>query len=526
MAGDVDGRGVSSVMTVESPSTGPGRSGPDDRDRSRWLPTLTNELNRPLSTPYCVLGWLASIGLFLALVTLFGGPSLIDSQESTYSTFAIAHGEISCAYPSVTEVGEPFVTPLYPLLAGGISAVARIGHDLPFPSATALGPGCRDGLVRMNYWFSHSGALRPTTWVGCAAWLALMAGVIAWLRASGRGRCGWEPVTLFVVAALLPVWMCVQTYFHPQDLLALGLALSALACARRDRWLTAGILIALAVLSQQFALLVAVPLFIVAPAAKKMRFAGTALLAGAVVVLPLVVLTSGRVLRAVAIGSGNTPSSGRTVLWETHVSGAAGVLLYRVSPLAVAALLSWWVVRRIGPRALEPVPLMSLVAVSLGLRLVFEANLFTYYFMALMVAVVLLEATRGSIRRTVAAWIVAMTVVLCRMTGLPYILTQWEMSLEHNLIPLVLGGAVVLGILVEVIRGGDRRNLWPWMIVVAVDLFTRLPGDNAFTSGRVIWFWQIVLVVPGLLLAAQPLRDAIRTLGQQDRHSLEALQTL
>jgi len=459
-------------------------------------------------------------------VTLFGGPSLIDSQESTYSTWAIAHGEFSCAYPSVTRVGEPLVAPLYPLLAGSISAVTRIGHDLPFPSSSALGPGCRKGLVAMNDWFSHSGALRPTTWVGCATWLALMVGVIAWLRASGRGRRGWEPVTLFVVAALLPVWMCVQTYFHPQDLLALGLALSALACARRDRWLMAGILLALAILSQQFALLVAVPLFIVAPAAKKTRFAGAALLAGAVVVLPLVVLTSGRVLRAVAIGSGSTPSSGRTVLWETHISGFAGVLLYRVSPLVVAALLSWWVVRRIGPRALEPVPLMSLVAVSLALRLVFEANLFTYYFMALMVTVVLLEATRGSIRRTVAAWIVAMTVVLCRMTGLPYLITEWKITLEHDVIPLLLGGAVVLGILVEAIRGSDRRNLWPWIIVVALDLFTRLPGDNAFTSGRVIWFWQIALVVPGLLLAAQPLGDTIRTLGQQDRHRLETLQSL
>ena len=316
VAGDVDERGVSSVMPVESPSTGPGRSSSDDPDRSRWLPTLTDQLNRPLSTPFCVLGWLASIGLFVALVTLFGGPSLIDSQESTYSTWAIAHGEFSCAYPSVTRVGEPLVAPLYPLLAGSISAVTRIGHDLPFPSSSALGPGCRKGLVAMNHWFSHSGALRPTTWVGCATWLALMVGVIAWLRASGRGRRGWEPVTLFVVAALLPVWMCVQTYFHPQDLLALGLALSALACARRDRWLMAGILLALAILSQQFALLVAVPLFIVAPAAKKTRFAGAALLAGAVVVLPLVVLTSGRVLRpwrsgAEALPPQAGPCSGR-----------------------------------------------------------------------------------------------------------------------------------------------------------------------------------------------------------------------
>ena len=74
----------------------------------------------------------------------------------------------------------------------------------------------------MNQWYLDSHALNPTQWIGCVAWLALMVGVIVWLRASGRGRCGWEPVTLLFVAGLLPVWMCVQSDFHPQDLLALG----------------------------------------------------------------------------------------------------------------------------------------------------------------------------------------------------------------------------------------------------------------------------------------------------------------
>ena len=79
--------------------------------------------------------------------------------------------------------------------------------------------------------------------------------------ASGRGRGsrGWEPATLVVVACLLPVWMCVQSFFHPQDLLAMGLALCAMACACHGRWAGAGVLVALAVLAQQFTLLVAVP---------------------------------------------------------------------------------------------------------------------------------------------------------------------------------------------------------------------------------------------------------------------------
>ena len=45
----------------------------------------------------------------------------------------------------------------------------------------------------------------------------------------------------------------------------MGLILGALACVRRDLWRWAGVLLALAVLSQQYALLVAVPLLVVAP---------------------------------------------------------------------------------------------------------------------------------------------------------------------------------------------------------------------------------------------------------------------
>jgi len=497
-------------MTAELVPSGPSQTRHVPPDGNRWFPALTDELNRPLTTRFCVLGWLASIGLFVAVVGLLTGPALVDTQESVYSTWAIAHGEMGCAYPSVTQPGEPPAAPLYPLLSGGIAAIARIGHGVAFPSTAALGPGCRLGLAAMNHWLVRSGSLIPTTWIGCVAWLALMAGVIAWLRTSGRGRCGWEPVTLLFVAGLLPVWMCVQTFFHPQDLLALGLSLSAMACARRDRWLMAGVLIALAVLSQQFALLVAAPLFVLAPAARKIRLTGAAVLTGVIVVLPLTVFTSGRALRAIALGTGDNPSQGGTVLWETHAYGVAGVLLYRVAPIAVSVLLSWWVLRRLGPRALGAVPLMSLVAVSLGLRLVFEANLFTYYFMALTVTVVLLEATRGSIRRTVVAWLVALTIVICRISVMPFGTTRWGMYLQNDLIPLVLGAAVVLAIVAQFLRGGDRRNLWPWVAVAAVDLFTLLPGGNQFSAGQVIWFWQIVLVVPGILLAAQPLRSSIQ----------------
>ena len=105
------------------------------------------------------------------------------------------------------------------------------------------------------------------------------------------------------------------------------------------------------------------------------------------------------------------------------------------------------VVRRLGPRSLEPVPLLSLVAVSLALRLVFEANLFTYYFMALAVTLALLEVTQGSIRRTVAAWFAALTLVGIRMGGMIFGAARWEQVLQRRGIPILFGAAALLAIL-------------------------------------------------------------------------------
>ena len=53
-----------------------------------------------------------------------------------------------------------------------------------------------------------------------------MAGIIALLRVSGRGRRGWEPLAFFLVACTPPVFTCLTYYFHPPDLLAMGLILA------------------------------------------------------------------------------------------------------------------------------------------------------------------------------------------------------------------------------------------------------------------------------------------------------------
>ena len=243
-----------------------------------------------------MLGWAVATALFVALATLTGGPGRIDAAESVYSTWAIAHGRLSCAFPSVTVPHEPLVAPVYPVVSGFVAALAGIGRSVPFPAQAAMGPHCDTAVAAIHGWALKAGALEPTLWLAFTGWTVLAGGVVAWLRASGRGRRRWEPATLIVLACLPPVWICLSFYFHPQDLFAMGLALAAMACALRNRWVGGGILIALAVLSQQFALLVAAPLLVLAPSGRRWRFVGAAAGTAALVVLPLIVASSGNAL--------------------------------------------------------------------------------------------------------------------------------------------------------------------------------------------------------------------------------------
>jgi len=447
---------------------------------------------------------------FMGSVALFGGPAPNDTAESVYGTWAVAHAHIACAYLPVSAHGQPPIAPVYLLLSGGIAAIARIGHSVAFPSTATLGPGCDQALTAINHWSIHAGALDPTAWIGCVGWLALMVGVVVWLRASGRGRCGWEPATLLVLACLPPVWECVQLAFHPQDLLAMGFALSAMACACRGRWIGAGILIALAILTQQFALLVAVPLFVLAPANRRVSYAGAALATGVLTGLPFLVMSGGHALRAITLGTiREGPSIGGTVLWELHLYGAPQVLLSRVAPIVASLALSWWVSRRLGPSALVPATLISVVALSLGLRLVFEQNMFAYYFMALAVSLILVDVARGYLRSSTVAWLVAVVLVFSALRG-PSFESLGLRGYTRTLDPLPLLALALVLMLLRAPRGGGTRNLLPWLGVAVCALLTWPGHGPPYGLASVAWFWQVVLVVSGMVLAAGPLLAEMR----------------
>ena len=188
----------------------------------------------------------------------------------------------------------------------------------------------------------------------------------------------------------------------------------------------------------------------------------------------------------------------------------------RVAPVGSASLVAGVVggTGVSGPSALEPpVPLaLAPWRSHRRLRLVFEENMLGYYFMALTVSLVLLDVTRGSIRRSVV-----------RVAGRSRCgdVLSLRLSLRHRrmgcppagpaLLPLAIGAGAVLAIVAGLRQGRGWKDLSPWVCVTLVVLCTQAPDANSFIGGgRVLWLWQLVLTVPALVFAAQPLRAALR----------------
>ena len=425
--------------------TRPGNSAIVDESRSSWL-------DRPLSNGACVLGWLMAFVIFVVLTTVLGGLTQLDALLTTYSSWFIAHGNFACAYPPGSSVQIALAAPLYTLMAGGLSFLFGVGHGAAFPTQSALGSRCLTWLGPIRHWSTQTSALTPTLRFGYLGWLVLMVGVVALIRASRRGNTGWELLTLLLIACTPPVFMCLQYLFHPQDLLAMGLLLCSIAFVLRERWTFAGILMALALTSQQFALLVLVAVLVVAPTAGRIKMVVAMVVTWSLIVVPLAVVTSGRALRVALVGSGLGGTQAKSLAWELHLTGSTAIGVWRLVPIVISVSVAYLTYRRLGPAALTPVPLMALVATSLSLRLVFDEGLYGYYFMAVAVSLIILDVLRRRFRMELVGWLALIVLVFD---------------------PL------------------------PW-------------GYDRLTYSVPMWIWQVLLVSPAVWLSLSPLILEIR----------------
>ena len=236
----------------------------------------------------------------------------------------------------------------------------------------------------------------------------------------------------------------------------------------------------------------------------RVRFALTGIGTGAVVVLPFLAATSGAVARAVVLGTGDSPGFGGTVLWELHLHGAALLLVSRILPIAVSAILAYWCRQRFRPSLLQPVPLMALIALCLCLRLVFEQNIqHGYYYMAFSVSLVLLDVMSGHIRSALVAWIVLVTLVFDNGANDLFYDVSWR-GTGQKMLTIVVILICSLLILRDVRRRGIGRHLLlPCALII-----------GAIASDPVLpqlprWLWQVILLSSGIALAIGPLRTSL-----------------
>ena len=469
---------------------------------------LSRFLGYPLTRRQRVLTWTLIGVLAYGLVRVLGGIDSGDSFEVIVPSWAIAHGSLACAFPSGGVDGNPFGAPLYAFLTAGPVALLHLGSAVAFPSGTALGPHCATAAAAIVHWATFANAITPTLQFSYVAPLALAIGAVFLIRARGPGRSVWEPITVALLLLAPPVISAFIDYFHPQDLIALGLILAALGAGLRARWGLAGVLLAVAFASQQFALLAIAPLVVILPARERRRLVfavGAVLIPVSVALYRVSSLSALRVLLfgsdRITLGANLFTSRGGTVLWELHLHGSLLFVLTRAAPVVVAMVLARAVARR-PELASDPLTLVSLVGVGLTLRLVFEVNLFGYYFAAAAVMLVVLDVLQGRLRATTLVWL--------SLSGIAFYPAPQSASAVH----VVFITAVAAVVVARILQGALGHRVRWGAITYGVALITvNVVFASPFVHHALAvpgWAWQAVLVPWVLWLLGEPLAAAFR----------------
>ena len=147
--------------------------------------------------------------------------------------------------------------------------------------------------IPVAVWQGLTGGANPSGALTLAGYGAAAMVVIAGGRLVGAGPGGRRREMLFLaVVSVSPFFReALGNYFHPEDVLALGLLLLALSLASESHWGWAGVALGLAFGSKQWVLLAVPPLIAMAPGRRaKARLLGAAFGAVALVYAPFILL--------------------------------------------------------------------------------------------------------------------------------------------------------------------------------------------------------------------------------------------
>ncbi|HEY5097626.1 MAG TPA: glycosyltransferase 87 family protein, partial [Acidimicrobiales bacterium] len=304
--------------------------------------------------------------------------------------------------------------------------VACPGSGRPSGEATGAPP--------LRPWYRSQGVL------AVLAWVVMALGALALLRAGTTSTLGQEAGLLAFLVFLPSASSAVVQLFHPQDILSLGLALGGLAQALRRRWAVAGLLFGLALVTKQYALLLALPALAAAPTARarlRMVLTGVAVVAAAL--LPFLLAAPRATIDNLSGVSGGGSVVGATVVSLAGASGHLGSAVARGAPVVFASLVCLWAWRRLGPALVEPRLLLSLALVCVGSRLIFESVVFPYYLLATSVVFFALDLVARRLPVRALCWCAAAAFFVSFHPSNRYVLAFGTLVL--SLVTMVAGFA-------------------------------------------------------------------------------------
>lgn len=415
--------------------------------------TFRRWLNHPISS-FTMWSVIASIlAIFPLSNYLLGRPFTGDFSETLPTSWALAHGRWSCAYPSSMWVGPHNVisttlaAPLFSLVTAIVFFGLRANGLHPFPSAASMGPHCTHAVTQIENWMTRAHLTTASLWIGILGWLALVVASHVYLANTGHVLTRRDMLALVAATCSAPVFWAYSFNYHPQDLLAIALVVLAVSLFSRARWVAAGVAVGLGLLTQQFVALAAVPLLLLAWRQGRKSFALAAAITYVGVAAPLLLLTSGVAWRSLLTGSSRVAwlsdasvhSAGGTWLAGLHLDSTVVFAISRLTPLATACIVSIVVIRRANLEKLLTLgPLTALVGLCLGLRIVFEQNLFPYYFAPLSVLLILATNSMRLRSDLVLFWLLFATIgyspLLDMFVRSPLLVTRLELIVSSWLL--------------------------------------------------------------------------------------------
>ena len=369
-----------------------------------------------------LLGLLLLVGAAACYVAIVvarqGPPPGGDTTPLTEVTSALAAGQLHAAAandglpnpPGYPLLASPFVV-AFPSLVG--SPTWCLTSNRAAGSSATSGPNARGGTGQddncgnaasgntpnvLPNWYRAQGLL------GVLGWLVLAGGAWSLLRAADAESPA-RLAALFAFLVIVPAASsAIVQLYHPQDIVSLGLALAAAAQTLRRRWVVAGAVFGLAILTKQFAILLVLPALAVAPGAgARLRLGAATIVVAAAGLLPFLVSAPWATLENFSGFSAGGAVSGATVLTLSGVSGSVASAVARDAPVLFAVAVCLWALSRRGPWLSRPDALVALGLACVSGRLVFESVVFPYYLLARSALFFMLDlVTRRSPYRSLA----------------------------------------------------------------------------------------------------------------------------